>query len=299
MDKRFLSPLLALLLTLVCLCGALAEKRVYFAGEEDAVPFAQDAQTLDLYVCPILGADSMILTAQGQAMLVDMGANTAYRVIRELLEQLGIEKIDIAFNSHPHNDHLGSIKDIVDHYPVDVFITAFPEDYTGSAVIQKQGIKAVRAADVPILTVADGDTLTLGDARMTVIQQTEFDTPNERSAMLRIEYGNCTLLLTGDVCESAQPLLAQTHELSADIFKYPHHGLTPLDEAFLAAVGGEYAFIPHGYLNTKDAQKQLTQAGIRHDFATWGTIHLSTDGEYWLVEQWLTEDGKRYDAKYR
>lgn len=299
MRKRTGLWLLILALFLSSPAVAQTQKRVYRVGEADAVPFAEDAETFDLYVCPILGADSMVLTVQGQTMLVDMGADTAYKAIRSILEDLGCERIDIAFNSHPHNDHLGSMKHVLKDYPVDTFMTAFPEDYTGPAVIQKAALKEVRAAGVPIVTVKDGDTFTLGDARMTVIKQDEYDGANRLSAMLRIEYGDCKLLLTGDVEGKAQTYLAQTHDLSADIFKYPHHGLARLDPAFLEAIGAEYAFFTHGYLDTKEAQKQLTEAGIPHDFATWGVIHLSSNGEYWLVEQLLTEDGKRYEQKYR
>ena len=299
MRKRILLCLLALTWLMACPVLSQAQKRVYRVGEADAVPFAEDAETFDLYVCPILGADSMVITTQGQTMLVDMGANTAYSAIRGILERLGSERIDIAFNSHPHNDHLGSMEQILKNYPVTTFMTAFPEDYTGPAVIQKAAIKALRAAQVPIVTVKDGDTFTLGDAKMTVIRQEIYDGANRLSAMLRIEYGDCKLLLTGDVEGLAQTCLAEANDLSADIFKYPHHGLDRMDPAFLEAIGAEYAFIPHGYLNTKDAQAQLKEAGIAHDFATWGVIHLSTNGEYWLVEQELTEDGKRYEKKYR
>ena len=299
MHKRALlwMLILALFLPSAALAEAEAQKRVYRVDEEDAVPFAEDAQTLELYVCSLLGADSMILTVQGRTVLVDMGAVTSFETIDGLLQELGVERIDIAFNSHPHNDHLGAMEQLAGKYPVGVFMTAFPENYTGSAVIQKPAIKALRAAGIPVVTVSDGDTLVLGDARMTVIRQGKYESPNRLSAMLRIEYGDCTLLLTGDVEDAAQPYLAELYTLSADIFKYPHHGLSKLDKAFLEAIGAEYTFFTHGSGDTKEAQKQMDKAGIPYDFATWGTIHISTNGEYWLVEQWLNEKGLRYSGK--
>ena len=298
MYKHILSLLLILALLFPCLASAEGrDKRVYFVGEEDAVPFAEDAQTFDLYVCPLMGADSMVLTAQGETMLLDMGTNSSYTVIKDVLDDLGIERIDIAYNSHPHNDHLGSMKKVLRDYPVGAFMTGFPEKDPDNET-QRDMVKAVRAADVPVITVKDGDTFTLGDARMTVIQQTKYGGYNQRSAMLRVEYGECTLLLTGDVVGAVQRDIAREHDLSADIFKLPHHGINTLYAEFLEDIDPEYAFITHGYRNTKKVQQQLDEAGILYHFATWGVIHLSSNGEYWLVEQTLTEDGELIREEY-
>lgn len=299
MYKRMLALLLILALMLPCLALAEGEKRVYRVGDGDAVPFAEDAVTLDLYVCPILGGDSMVITVGDQVMLVDMGKDSSYEIISGVLEELNIGKIDIAFNTHPHFDHIGGIKQIIDHYEVGTFMTAFPENFTGSSVMQVAMMKALHAAGVPVERVQDGDVIQLGDARMTVMQHERYDHPNPRSAMLMVEYGECRLLLTADLTGEAQIYMARNKDLKADIFKYPHHGLNKLAVEFLEGIGAEYCFITHGYLDSKEAQKQLTKYGIPHDFATWGVIHLSSNGEYWLVEQTLSEEGQSYDAFFR
>ncbi len=273
------------------------EKRVYRVGEKEG--FAEGEETFDVYVCPLLGADCMILTTQGQTMLVDMGKSRDYEIIKGVMDDLGITRVDIAFNSHPHDDHLGSMKKILKDYEVGTFMTAFPDHYSGESVIQSSTVKAVRAAGVTVQRVEDGDTFSLGNAQMTVIRQTKYKKPNPLSAMLKIEYGACSVLLTGDLIGSAQKELAETHDLKADIFKFPHHGLNKVMLEFLQDIDPEYAFFTHGYSNTKAAQSELNKYNIPHDFASWGVIHLSTNGEYWLVEQTLTEDGKRYAEKYR
>ena len=299
MLKRIIGWLLVLALLLPCAATAEGDRRVYRVDEEGAMPFAEDAETFDLYVCPLMGADCMILMTQGQTMMVDFGRNTDYGTIRGILDDLGITKIDIAFNSHPHDDHLGSMIQLLEDYAVGVFMTAFPENYFGKSVIQISTIRALHDAEVPVQMVSDGDTFTFGDVRMTVFRMDRFDSPNLLSAMLKIEYGECSMLLTGDVTGEAQFSMVKHHDLKADILKFPHHGLNRTASDFMAAIDPEYAFLTHGYSNTKEAQKQLTRLGIFHDFATWGVIHLSCNGEYWLVDQALTEDGQRYAEKYR
>lgn len=295
---------LALLLIVCCLCWCAAaecERHVYRAGE--AEPFAPDAETFDLYVCPLLGADCMVLKCGGQTMLVDMGKANDYEIIKGVLNDLGVDHIDIAFNTHPHTDHLGSMIQLLADYPVGRFMTAFADDYTADEVVQRSTLRAVHAAGVPVTYVEDGYAFSLGGAQMTVIRQTKYmypePNPNPQSAMLKITFGERSILLCADVVQTAQLYIAQTHDLKADIFKWPHHGLNKVYREFWENVDAEYAFITHGYMNTMESQAQLNKYGIPHDFATWGVIHLSTDGDYWLVDQQLNEMGERCVEMYR
>ena len=294
--KKTVALLLVLVLCLAAF-GAQAEnvKRVYRAGEKE--DFAEDEATFQLHVCPLLGADCMILQCGGFTMLCDMGKANDYPVIKEQLEALGVERIDLAYNTHPHDDHLGSMIQILQDYPVDLFMTVFPVDYTGPDVIQVKTVKALQEAGVPVLIVHDGYTFPFGGAKMEVICQTKYENPNPMSAMLRIKYGDCSALLCADLIAAAQLYVAQTHDLKADLFKFPHHGLNSVYREFLENIDPEYCFFTHSYYNTPEAREQLDQYGIPHDFATWGPIHLETNGQYWLVDQELNEDGQRMAVK--
>lgn len=293
--KRFIAVLLALTLLLTLSAQAEGARRVYRVGERE--DFAEGEATFRITVCPLLGADCMILQCDGLTMLCDMGKANDYPLIKEQLEALGVERIDLAYNTHPHDDHLGSMIQILQDYPVDLFVTVFPLDYTGEDVIQVKTVKALQAAGVPILTVYDGYTFPLGKAQIEVICQTKYANPNPMSAMIRIKYGECSALLCADLIRSAQLYVAETHDLKADLFKHPHHGLNAVYREFLENIDPEYCFFTHGYNNTAEAQAQLKQYGIPHDFATWGPIHLETNGEYWLVDQDLNEMGLRMSVK--
>ena len=258
--RRFL----ALVLALCCLSlsfAAEAEKRVYLCREGNAAPFPEGSETFDLYVCPLMGADCMALRCGGKTMLVDMGKANDYDTIKGVLDGLEIKRIDIAFNTHPHTDHLGSMIRILADYPVDCFMTAFDDDYTAEEVVQKATMKAVREAGVPVRRVEDGDVFYLGDAKLTVIRQTRY--------------------------------------LRADILKWPHHGLNKVYRELWENADPEYVFFTHGYMNTKEAQEQAEKYGVPYDFATWGVIHLSSDGNCWLVDQTLNEMGERCVKMYR
>lgn len=297
--KKFWAIVLAVML-FISLIPARAEdapiRRVFSA--EEAEPFAEGDNLLHLYVCPLLGADSMILMQGDEVMLVDMGKANQYEVIKGLLQDLDVTHIDYAFNTHPHDDHLGSMKYLVNDFSFGQFMTAFPDDYAGESIIQRSTLKVINEHNIPVEKVDDGSTFTLGDAKLTVLRQTKYVNPNPMSCMLMVEFGERKMLLTADVIGSAQQLFADTKDLDADLFKFPHHGLNKVLADFLTDISPEYAIFTHGYANTKDAQKQLQKADIWYDFASWGIIHLSTNGEYWIVDQALTEDGQRYEEKY-
>ena len=74
---------------------------------------------------------------------------------------------------------------------------------------------------------------------------TETDDLNNCSLVLRVQYGDCTCLLTGDMEKpEEEQILAHKYELQADLLKVGHHGSeSSSSEAFLAAVRPDYAVI--------------------------------------------------------
>lgn len=293
--------LTALLLILCCLAAsALADERVtshvYYHGEREMFPEELDA--LHLYVAPLMGADCLLLTCGGEAMLVDVGKANDYPAVKALLTAQHVRKLKYVFNTHPHTDHIGGWKQLIRDYPVGGLITVFPEDYTSKEAVQKSNIKAAKEAGIPILSMGDEDTFTLGGAQCTIYQQTRYRDDNYRSGVLLVTFGERRLLLAGDCNGLGGKLLASTKDLHADILKFPHHGIGYTYAEFVEAVHPEFAIITHGYANTKRNQGLLHKNHAAFGFASWGVIHAATDGAYWIVEQELTEAGERYMKRY-
>lgn len=279
--KPFL--MLAIAVILCAFTGAAAAQRVFMAGETE--PFADTDRVLTLHVCPLLGADSMLLIFEEHSMLVDMGTNTQAEDVLAMIGRAGLDAVEYAFNSHPHNDHIGSVPELVEKIGIGTFLTAFPHDYTGTAISQRKAMRALEAAEVPVRDVEDGDKIEFGDVDITVWRQKTIPGDNTTSAMLFIRYGECTLLLTADVEGRAQRVIADMHEVKADIAKAPHHGLSEMDAVFLSELDPEYMFIPHGSYDTRKFQKQADAHQILYQYCTWGPITITSNGEKWIVEQ--------------
>lgn len=278
-------------------CAAFAAaQRVFMAGETE--PFGDEDRVLTLYVCPLMGADSMLLTFEEHSMLVDMATDSHAEDVLEMIERAGLDQVEYAFNSHPHNDHLGAIQAITENIGIGTFLTAFPHDYPGSAFMQPRAMRALEAAGVPVRDVDDGDTIEFGDVEISVWRQTAFPGDNATSAMLSIRYGECTLLLTADVEGKALEIMAEMHDVKADIAKAPHHGLSKIDAAFFRELAPEYMFIPHGSVNTKEFQEQADTQNVAYQFCTWGPITITANGERWIVDQQIFEDKRDYAQRY-
>ena len=299
--RQLLALSLALVLTLGIALPALGEAtppKVVFQADGQLLP-PQDSG-LSLYVLPLLGADCMLLHDHGQWMLVDMGRRKDYPHIKELLERLGVDKIDIAFNTHPHSDHIGGMVPLIEDYPVDRFVTVFRKNLTGPSILQISTIKALDRAKIPVERMNSGDSFTLGQARIELFK-TSHQNVNGASAVLRVSYGDTSLLLAADINRVAQDRLAHDHgsALAADVLKYPHHGQEKLDDDFTEAVSPAFALITNGSIKSADGQKWLGRHGIPFAFATWGVISLYADGQTIQISQELTEEGRGYRERFR
>ena len=238
---------------------------------------------------PLGGADCAVLRSGEQVMLIDMGKTSDAELIRNTLRELGISHIDIAFNTHPHPDHVGGMKLLLHDFPVGVFVTCFPLDYKGirsETVNQIDTVQALNAAGIPIRTSGDGDVFRVGNAECTVMQQAENNpNTNQASAMMMIRCGDCSILLTADVVGISLVRLTDRYDLKADILKYPHHGIEHAAPAFIEEVSPEYAYIPGAPRGTDRGQLTLYWFGIPYNFACDGLISCISNGHYWLVEQ--------------
>jgi competence protein ComEC len=115
---------------------------------------------------------------------------------------------------------------------------------------------------------------------------------NDRSLVLRLQYGTVRLLLTGDIERATESwLLTQGVDVRADILKVPHHGSkTSSTPAFVQQVQPRVGIISTGADNPFGHPHAQTLATLAH----YGVEVWRTDVHGAVT---LTSDGERYEIR--
>lgn len=286
MIRRFMLLLCCLLLAA---SAAVADApMIHYLAAEDEKPALPDEGLLEVHLINVASADCILLRMGDSTMMIDSGIRRTSGRIFDYLDKIGVERLDYAFMSHPHGDHVGGFIDVLAQIPTGTFLT--PTRYEGYDKSFYRDLLAVLVEqDLPVTLVMDEHEMTLGGATLTFFQWRAAQAhENDRSMITHIQYGDRSMLLAADVENNGQNGLAEAYgaRLRADILKMPHHGLAAYMPAFHEAVQPRLAT----FSNTKEnlipaATRLLKQNDIDRMLTTHGTVVLVTDGEMWWVWQ--------------
>jgi competence protein ComEC len=249
------------------------------------------------------GDAALIDLPDGRLMMIDAGGNPGggpdpgRAALVPLLKARRRARVDIAVLSHPHPDHYGGFRAVMDAMPIDeLWDSGQAHDETDLAPTSAEAaelIDALRARGTRVRRPAElcGRELAAGGASVRVLSPCpRYDSghdANENSLVLRLEYGRRSFLFTGDAeLHTEARLVAQGSPLRADVLKVGHHGSrTSTTAAFLAAVAPRIAIISAGAGNRfghphLEVEQRLRDAVPRvHDLASTGGLIVETDGE--------------------
>ena len=296
--KRLICLLLALLMPFISLAEGAVYNRTGNLDEEYVFP--EGTPVLEIVFPRVYSSDCAILRFGGETMMIDASTkNTTMRGrIQTAMAAMGVDHIDTAYNSHPHDDHIDGFQFVHEYAPIGQLLIAFPENYDPR---MKEAVKFCTANGIPIVHVQDGDVLTMGEngeVTLTVIQRwgtKSWDT-NDQSAMLLVRYGERTMLFTGDVENRAQVDYGTNPPpcgLKADVLKMPHHGQQPLQDAFLAQVQPELVFMNGAADVMNGGKKYLNKNGVPFILGYQGLTRMRTDGAIWVIDYLHEENTDR------
>lgn len=230
-------------------------------------------------------ADCALLSTNGHYMVIDGGNNGDADRILSYLEEQGVEKLDAVVGTHPHEDHIGSLDAIINHFDVDAVY--MPKIMHTSKTFEDV-LDAVANKGLKIKSPSPGDTIDFNGLEIEVLgPQREYKDFNNNSIVLKVNAGETAFLFTGDAEETAEKDILQAgYDLQADVLKVGHHGSsTSSSQAFLQAVKPKYAVISVGVGNSyhhpeEEALQRLQSIGAeiyRTDLQ--GDIVCTTDGK--------------------
>lgn len=202
---------------------------------------------LTAYFFDVGNADATLIEADGKYMLIDAGTNAGADELVQQLKDMGITRLEYVVGTHPHEDHIGGLDDVI--YNFDVGALIMP-DVSHNTATYYDVVIAIETYDHEVYPPSVGDTFQFGGAVATVLSPARNDYAglNFFSVVLRVEYDGFTILLMGDAEDVNEfEMLNAGHDLKASVLKVGHHGSsTSTTQAFLDAVQPEAVVISCG-----------------------------------------------------
>jgi competence protein ComEC len=263
------------------------------------------AQALEIEFAYVGQGDGAIVhLPDGGTMVVDAGGlyrasnwDPGRSVMAPLLRLRGISRIDTMVLTHPHPDHFGGLLYLAQHFSVgELWWSGEGDDLPVMqklfAAVEARGGVTKIAAMLPAKFEREGVHFEILHPRTAENYYPELST-NNNSVALRLQYGDRSIFLAGDLEHEAEEML-QTHLRRTDVLKVGHHGSkTSSSEKFLNVLQPQWAVISCGEDNTfgfphKIVVDRLNERHVnvlRTDKD--GRISAKTDGKAWKINRFI------------
>ena len=246
-----------------------------------------EANKMIVHYIDVGQGDSILIQVNNKNLLIDAGPKSDNKKFLNYLSDLNLQKLDYVIATHPHEDHIGNMSDVIDDYKVLNFYA--PKVQTTTKTFEKM-IESLKSKNLKINVLKRGtDSINLGEnTKITVFSPTKdlYEDLNNYSPVIKIQYGKTSFLFTGDAQKDVEEeILASNEDISANVLKVGHHGSsTSTTQDFLNKVHPIIGVISVGQDNSYnhpngDTLKRLTENKItiyRTDKD--GTVVLSSDG---------------------
>lgn len=243
-----------------------------------------------------------MMTPEGETYLFDGGSsdekNLAQNTLVPFLKSKGVARIDYALVSHTDTDHISGIMELMQGDEITVGAVLLPEALKNCDDANYiKFIKIAQDCNIPVWHVKTGDFV--GNSQVTVqCLHPEIsyhtDSVNDISAVYRIDYGEFSMLMTGDAGMNVENELLEKGVLSpVTILKAGHHGSkSASSEAFLEEIRPQAALISCGVNNryhhpSEEVIQRLKKMDIQTKVtAQCGQITVKSDGKTYRLMQW-------------
>ncbi|KQL33344.1 MBL fold metallo-hydrolase [Psychrobacillus sp. FJAT-21963] len=200
---------------------------------------------LEVHFIDVGQGDSILIkTGNGKTMLVDGGENG--NDVVSYLSSEGINNLDYVVATHPDQDHIGGLIDVLSYYKVGTFINSGKSHTTQTYA---ELLTSISDNKINYKVPKTGDKISLEEnVDITVLHANENASDNnDASIVIKVTYGQVSFMLTGDADSGIEEEIYNKFNVEATVLKAGHHGSdTSSSKAFIQRVKPKVTILSYG-----------------------------------------------------
>ena len=227
--------------------------------------------------------EAILIALPEKTMLIDAGPTGSAPKIAQVLQELGRNKIDYLVATHPDEDHIGGMADVISSTQIG---TIYAPNKTNNTATYRKFLTAIQNNNLQITLAEAGTIIDQTDSYKLEIlwpkKDANFPETNDYSIIIKLTVGNKTFLFTGDAPTNA---ILNSNPGHIDLLKLSHHGSrTGTTEVLIHKLSPTYAVLSYAVDNPYGHPMQSVLNALRkHSVEVWGTgangtITITCDG---------------------
>ena len=244
---------------------------------------AQTSANVTIKFIDVGQGEAILIALPEKTVLIDAGPTGSAPKIEQVLQELGRNKIDYLVATHPDEDHIGGMADVISSTQIG---TIYAPNKTNNTATYRKFLAAIQNNNLQITLAEAGTIIDQTDGYKLEIlwpkKDANFPDTNDYSIIIKLTVGNKTFLFTGDAPTSA---ILDANPGHIDVLKLSHHGSrTGTTEVLIHKLSPTYAVLSYAVDNSYGHPMQsVLNALHKHSVEVWGTgangtITITCDG---------------------
>ena len=244
---------------------------------------AQASANVTIKFIDVGQGEAILIALPEKTMLIDAGPTGSAPKIAQVLQELGRNKIDYLVATHPDEDHIGGMADVISSTQIG---TIYAPNKTNNTATYRKFLAAIQNNNLQI-TLAEAGTIIdqTNSYKLEILwpkKDANFPDTNDYSIIIKLTVGTKTFLFTGDAPTNA---ILNSNPGHIDVLKVSHHGSrTGTTEVLIHKLSPTYAVLSYAVDNSYGHPMQsVLNALHKHSVEVWGTgangtITITCDG---------------------